>query len=152
MADEYRNFWLVSTCETWAGGQRWKAFCRSFTKQQFLGKVNPSAASTRSSIFRHLLQHGWGTSFCARPQAMGHAIGYARKKHNYTDGLRVRTFFGEKKRYLYIWPGSYSYELEALKLTAVRTPHFIYHICSCPCTHAQLEPLVCIHIFTSIHV
>ena len=83
MADEYRNFWLVSTCERWAGGQRWKAFCKSFTKQQFLGKVNPSAASTRSSIFRHLLQHGWGTSFCPRPQAMGHAIGYARKKHNY---------------------------------------------------------------------
>ena len=60
--------------------------------------------------------------------------------------------FLEKKQDLYIWPGSYSYELEALKITTVRTQHFIYRICSCPCTHSHLEPLVCIHIFRSIHV
>ena len=60
--------------------------------------------------------------------------------------------FLEKKQDLYIWPGSYSYELEALKITTVRTQHFIYRICSCPCTQSHLEPLVCIHIFRSIHV
>jgi hypothetical protein len=79
-------------------------------------------------------------------------------KFNHTDGHKVRTFFGKKKRDLYIWPGSYSYELEALKLTTVRTQiysismqHFIYRICSCPCTHSHLEPLVWSCMHTYIH-
>lgn len=27
---------------------------------------------------------------------------------HYSDGLKVRTYFGKKKRTSYIWPGSYS--------------------------------------------